>query len=61
MVYVTTASSSMIAMPFTKLRMRAFRSGKVPSWPRPLSLSLIEWELSLEQEREAEPVGLSAD
>ena len=32
MVYVSTASSSTISMPCTKLRMRAFRSGKVPSW-----------------------------
>ena len=32
MVYVRTASSSTISMPCTKLRMRAFRSGKVPSW-----------------------------
>ena len=31
-VYVRTASSSTISMPCTKLRMRAFRSGKVPSW-----------------------------
>ena len=31
-VYVSTASSSTISMPCTKLRMRAFRSGKVPSW-----------------------------
>ena len=31
-VYVNTASSSTISMPCTKLRMRAFRSGKVPSW-----------------------------
>ena len=31
-VYVRTASSSTISMPSTKLRMRAFRSGKVPSW-----------------------------
>ena len=30
-VYVRTASSSTISMPCTKLRMRAFRSGKVPS------------------------------
>ncbi len=33
-VYVRTASSSTISMPCTKLRMRAFRSGKVPSWKR---------------------------
>ena len=32
MVYVRTASSSTISMPCTKLRMRAFRSGNVPSW-----------------------------
>ena len=32
MVYVNTASFSMISMPCTKLRMRAFRSGNVPSW-----------------------------
>ncbi len=32
MVYVSTASSSTISMPCTKLRMRAFRSGNVPSW-----------------------------
>ena len=32
MVYVRTASSSTISMPCTKLRIRAFRSGKVPSW-----------------------------
>ncbi|MYD48898.1 MAG: recombinase family protein [Chloroflexi bacterium] len=31
-VYVRTASSSTISMPCTKLRIRAFRSGKVPSW-----------------------------
>ena len=31
-VYVRTASSSTISMPCTKLRMRAFRSGNVPSW-----------------------------
>ena len=31
MVYVNTASSSTISMPCTKLRIRAFRSGKVPS------------------------------
>ena len=31
MVYVSTASSSTISMPCTKLRMRAFRSGNVPS------------------------------
>ena len=31
MVYVSTASSSTIAMTCTKLRMRAFRSGNVPS------------------------------
>ena len=31
-VYARTASSSTISMPVTKLRMRAFRSGKVPSW-----------------------------
>ena len=31
-VYVRTASSSSISMPCTKLRMRAFRSGNVPSW-----------------------------
>ncbi len=30
-VYVRTASSSTISMPCTKFRMRAFRSGKVPS------------------------------
>ena len=30
-VYVRTASSSTISIPCTKLRMRAFRSGKVPS------------------------------
>ena len=30
-VYVRTASSSTISMPFTKLRMSALRSGKVPS------------------------------
>ena len=29
-VYVSTASSPEISMPFTKLRMRAFRSGIVP-------------------------------
>ena len=29
-VYVSTASSPEISMPFTKLRMRAFRSGNVP-------------------------------
>ncbi len=32
MVYVRTASSSTISMPCTKLRISAFRSGKVPSW-----------------------------
>ena len=32
MVYVRTASSSTISMPCTKLRMSAFRSGKLPSW-----------------------------
>ena len=32
MVYVNTASFSMISMPCTKLRMSAFRSGNVPSW-----------------------------
>ena len=32
MVYVRTASSSTISMPCTKLRIRAFRSGNVPSW-----------------------------
>ena len=31
-VYVITASSSTISMPVAKLRMGAFRSGKVPSW-----------------------------
>ena len=31
-VYVRTASSSTISMPCTKLRIRAFRSGNVPSW-----------------------------
>ena len=31
MVYVSTASSPVISMPSTKLRMRALRSGKVPS------------------------------
>ncbi len=31
MVYVSTTSSPEISMPFTKLRMRAFRSGNVPS------------------------------
>ncbi len=34
MVYVSTASSSMLSMPLTKLRMRVFRSGKVPSWKK---------------------------
>ena len=32
MVYVNSAWSSTISMRFTKLRMRAFRSGKGPSW-----------------------------
>ena len=32
LVYVRVASSSKISMPFTKLRMMAFRSGNVPSW-----------------------------
>ena len=32
MVYVRTASFSTISIPCTKLRMRAFRSGNVPSW-----------------------------
>ena len=31
MVYVSTASSPVTSIPFTKLRMRALRSGKVPS------------------------------
>ncbi len=31
-VYVSTASSSTISMPCTKLRINAFRSGNVPSW-----------------------------
>ena len=31
-VYAGTASSSTISMPVAKLRMGAFRSGKVPSW-----------------------------
>ena len=30
--YVSTASSSTISIPCTKLRIRAFRSGNVPSW-----------------------------
>ena len=34
-VYVRTASSSTISMPCTKLRMRAFRSGNVPSRNNP--------------------------
>ena len=33
-VYVSSAWSSTISIPFTKLRMRALRSGKVPSWKR---------------------------
>ena len=33
-VYVSSAWSSTISIPFTKLRMRALRSGKVPSWNR---------------------------
>ena len=35
MVYVRTASSPVTSMPSTKLRMRAFRSGNVPSEPVP--------------------------
>ena len=33
-VYASVASSSTISMPCTKLRINAFRSGKVPSWKR---------------------------